>query len=78
RWAPPPAPGPSIRDRVERNEREAGLRCDDPCCAIGPSDDDPFAQISEAARQMISLGGGDGYGKACAHVFHRSCLLSAQ
>ncbi|KAF7369047.1 RING-type domain-containing protein [Mycena venus] len=29
-WAPPPAPGPTLRDRVERREREAGaavLRC---------------------------------------------------
>ncbi|KAJ7697776.1 hypothetical protein B0H14DRAFT_3529157 [Mycena olivaceomarginata] len=30
-WAPPPPPGPTLRDRVERREREAGLRC---CAAV--------------------------------------------
>ncbi|KAH9985861.1 hypothetical protein BJV77DRAFT_1031053 [Russula vinacea] len=32
-WAPPPAPGLTLRQRVEQGEREKGLRCDD----IGPA-----------------------------------------
>ncbi|KAJ7249748.1 hypothetical protein B0H12DRAFT_994574, partial [Mycena haematopus] len=77
-WAPPPAPGPSFRDRVERHEREAGLRCDDASCCVGPSDDDPFKDISEDARRMVRLGGREGRGNVCVHAFHPSCLLSAQ
>ncbi|KAG0691505.1 hypothetical protein DFH29DRAFT_977959, partial [Suillus ampliporus] len=33
-WTLPAAPGPSLRQRVEQKEREAGLRCDDPSYPI--------------------------------------------
>ncbi|KAJ7750480.1 hypothetical protein DFH07DRAFT_827965 [Mycena maculata] len=46
-WSPPPAPGPTLRDRVERREREAGLRCCDASCGVGPSDEEPWAETSE-------------------------------
>ncbi|KAJ7031128.1 hypothetical protein C8F04DRAFT_1041841 [Mycena alexandri] len=97
-WAPPPAPGPTLRDRVERREREAGLRCDDASCGVGPSDEEPFVEVDvkgEGGRRIslavlpIGCGGekekeGEGEGangkdgKACAHTFHPSCLVSAQ
>ncbi|KAJ7755208.1 hypothetical protein B0H16DRAFT_731806 [Mycena metata] len=91
-WAPPPPPGPTLRDRVERREREAGLRCDDASCGVGPSDEEPFVEVDvdgEGGRR-ISLSvlpgcagkEGEGVegknGKACAHTFHPSCLVSAQ
>ncbi|KAF8168992.1 hypothetical protein K438DRAFT_1855965, partial [Mycena galopus ATCC 62051] len=78
-WAPPPAPGPTIRDRVERREREAGMRCDAAACRVGPSDDDPFIEILEKAERtnVINTGpkGRRGAGKACTRMFHRSCLV---
>ncbi|KAJ7705347.1 hypothetical protein B0H17DRAFT_920203 [Mycena rosella] len=69
-WAPPPAPGPTLRDRIERREREAGLRCCDASCGVGPSDEDPFVEVREAARRVVPLG--------CGHSFHPACLVSAQ
>ncbi|KAJ7100612.1 hypothetical protein B0H15DRAFT_770216 [Mycena belliarum] len=70
-WAAPPAPGPTLRDRVERREREAGLRCSDASCGVGPSDEDPFVAVPDAAKHVVALGG-------CEHTFHPSCLVSAQ
>ncbi|KAJ7489422.1 hypothetical protein FB451DRAFT_965994, partial [Mycena latifolia] len=69
-WAPPPAPGPTLRDRVERREREAGLRCCDASCGVGPSDEDPFVAVPPDARHVVAL--------PCAHTFHPACLVSAQ
>ncbi|KAJ7678218.1 hypothetical protein DFH06DRAFT_975293 [Mycena polygramma] len=87
-WAPPPAPGPTLRDRVERREREAGLRCCDASCGVGPSDEDPFVEVSEEAKRVVGLSllkevvpEGEGGGEerhACAHTFHSSCVVSAQ
>jgi hypothetical protein len=80
-WVPPPAPGHTLRQRVEAKERKAGLRCDDPSCGIGPSDEDPFPVVfdtpdsSSTKRVAIRRGGGDG--AACGHVFHPACLVSA-
>ena len=39
-WTLPPAPGPTLRQRIEHREREAGLRCYDVSCGVGPSDED--------------------------------------
>ncbi|KAF8157918.1 hypothetical protein B0H34DRAFT_706691 [Crassisporium funariophilum] len=47
-WTLPPAPGPTLRERVERREREAGLRCFDVSCGVGPSDDDPSGSGSRS------------------------------
>jgi hypothetical protein len=54
-WAPPPPPGPTLRDCVERREREAGLRCCAASCCVGPSDEDPFVDVP----LKITFFGGD-------------------
>ncbi|KAJ6600816.1 hypothetical protein B0H10DRAFT_1824405 [Mycena sp. CBHHK59/15] len=80
-WAPPPAPGPTLRDRLERRERELGLRCADASCGIGPSDEEPFVEVGEDARRVVALrpaGVKDTDAAVCAHAFHPACLVSAQ
>ena len=80
-WMPPPAPGPTLRQRVEAKERLAGLRCHDPSCGVGPSDEDPFPEVfndpdSPSVKRVGILKDG-GEEAVCAHVFHPSCLVSA-
>lgn len=80
-WMPPSAPGPTLRQRVEAKERQAGLRCDDPSCGIGPSDEDPFPTVfsdpnsSSVKRVGILKEGGEE--AVCCHVLHPACLVSA-
>ena len=80
-WAPPSAPGPTLRQRVETKERKAGLRCDDPSCGIGPSDEVPYPEAfynpdsSSIKRVAIMQDGGDD--AVCGHIFHPACLVSA-
>lgn len=80
-WMPPPAPGLTLRQRVETRERNAGLRCDDPSCGIGPSDEDPFPEVfndpesPSIKRVGILKDGGDE--AVCRHVLHPACLVSA-
>ncbi|KAK7052317.1 hypothetical protein R3P38DRAFT_3594992 [Favolaschia claudopus] len=62
-WAPPPAPGPTLRDRVERREREAGLRCWDKSCEVGPSDEDPFVEVGEEGGRVVGIRALRGKGK---------------
>ncbi|KAF5377849.1 hypothetical protein D9615_006721 [Tricholomella constricta] len=64
-WTLPPAPGPTLRQRIERREREAGLRCSDVSCGVGPSDEEPVvAGLSEAARRQLWIRApGEGKGK---------------
>lgn len=92
-WTLPPAPGPTLRQRIERKEREAGLRCYDVSCGVGPSDEEPFAALTEATKKQLSIralrtsteeteGGGDAKesaaaGSVCSHTFHPPCLVSA-
>lgn len=80
-WMPPSAPGPTLRQRVEAKERLAGLRCDDPSCGIGPSDEDPFpAAFSDPSSVSIKRVGifKEGVKEAvCHHVLHPACLVSA-
>jgi len=80
-WIPPPAPGPTLRQRVEVKERQAGLRCHDPSCGIGPSDEDPFPEVFNDPSSPAIIRVGilkDGRGEAvCGHVFHPACLVSA-
>ncbi len=45
-WTIPPPPGFTLRQRIEKMERDAGLRCSDVSCGIGPSDDDPIPEVS--------------------------------
>ncbi|KAI1785534.1 hypothetical protein LXA43DRAFT_1037518 [Ganoderma leucocontextum] len=85
-WAPPPAPGPTLRQVVERNEREMGLRCSDVSCGQGPSDDEPepATSVDPSAVHQIAISalkpdGDGGEGKAvCEHIFHPACLVSAE
>ena len=80
-WMPPPAPGPTLRQRIEAKERKAGLRCDDPSCGIGPSDEVPFPeafynQNSPSIKRVPILNDG-GDEAVCGHFFHPACLVSA-
>ncbi|TFK71251.1 hypothetical protein BDN72DRAFT_742830, partial [Pluteus cervinus] len=88
-WTLPPAPGPTLRERVERKEREAGLRCHDMSCGIGPSDEDPFVDVAESSLKQLSIKvlvnfenhhqNEDGTMKmVCHHKFHPACLVSAE
>lgn len=85
-WVLPPAPGPTLRQRIERREREAGLRCHDISCGIGPSDDDlPGECMGDVVCNMRQLSiqckekDLEGARKAvCEHKFHSACLVSAE
>lgn len=76
-WTPPPAPGPTLRQRIERREREAGLRCYDISCGVGPSDEEPFLDVGNL-KQLSIQSVVDKEGQACRHTFHSSCLVSAE
>ena len=54
-WTLPAPPGPTLRQRVEKKEREAGLRCHDLSCGVGPSDEDPFVGLTEEAKRQVSI-----------------------
>ncbi|KIK65296.1 hypothetical protein GYMLUDRAFT_345251 [Collybiopsis luxurians FD-317 M1] len=56
-WAPPPPPPPglTLRQTIEKREREAGLRCWDVSCGVGPSDEDPFVTISEEQKRQVKI-----------------------
>ena len=84
-WTLPPAPGPTLRQRIERRERDAGLRCCDVSCGVGPSDEDPVVNdetIAFGMRQLMIMSknhGSDGKTEGvCKHTFHPGCLVSAE
>ncbi|RPD62587.1 hypothetical protein L226DRAFT_482339 [Lentinus tigrinus ALCF2SS1-7] len=79
-WTPPPAPGPTLRQVVERNERDVGLRCSDISCGLGPSDDDPVSSIDLSSLRQITIRPpkSDTSGSVCEHKFHPACLVSAE
>ncbi|KAH9949779.1 hypothetical protein B0H21DRAFT_725863 [Amylocystis lapponica] len=78
-WTLPPPPGPTLRQRIERKEREAGLRCWDVSCGLGPSDEDPVPVVdARAVRQIQIHPVGAEEGAACEHAFHPACLVSAE
>ena len=68
------------------------MRCHDISCGLGPSDEDPFAgELDEAGRKdsqlaiiskLVKDNDNDGRvseGKpVCEHLFHSSCLVSAE
>ncbi|KAG6884730.1 hypothetical protein C0993_008679 [Termitomyces sp. T159_Od127] len=84
-WTLPAPPGPTLRQRIEKREREAGLRCYDISCGVGPSDEEPFvgAGSTEGARRQLSICTvtPEGHEKremvVCEHTFHPACLVSA-
>ncbi|KAI0657265.1 hypothetical protein C8Q70DRAFT_902304, partial [Cubamyces menziesii] len=82
KWTLPPPPGPTLRQLVERNERELGLRCSDVSCGLGPSDDDPTTTFDTTALRQISIrplkSDTSGREAVCEHKFHPSCLVSAE
>ncbi|KAF9816361.1 hypothetical protein IEO21_04114 [Rhodonia placenta] len=78
-WILPMPPGPTLRQRIERQEREMGLRCSDISCGLGPSDDDPTPIIDPSVMRQIAIRPVDNSGeKVCEHTFHPSCLVSAE
>ncbi|KAK1217700.1 hypothetical protein PQX77_019648 [Marasmius sp. AFHP31] len=86
KWAPPSAPGLTLREQVEKKEREAGLRCWDMSCAIGPLDEEPLLDIQPEDMRQVHIKKPSAKGKAredeplvdvCNHTFHPSCLVSA-
>ena len=83
-WTLPPAPGPTLRERIERRERDAGLRCYDVSCGVGPSDEDPIVSdetLATGLRQLMIMSknhGVDGTPRVCVHTFHPGCLVSAE
>ena len=83
-WTLPPAPGPTLRERIERRERDAGLRCYDISCGVGPSDEDPIVSdetLSTGLRQLMIMSKNhavDGMSGVCMHTFHPGCLVSAE
>ena len=77
-WTLPPAPGPSLRQRIELREREAGLRCFDVSCGVGPSDEDPELSETVVGMKQMPIMEKNGAGsEICLHRFHGSCLVSA-
>ncbi|KAF9481129.1 hypothetical protein BDN70DRAFT_803996 [Pholiota conissans] len=81
-WTLPAAPGPTLRQRIERREREAGLRCYDVSCGLGPSDEDPFTdEVSKTVsgmKQLTIRHKGEDHTQVCDHRFHGACLVSAE
>ncbi|KAI0772273.1 hypothetical protein BC629DRAFT_1262477, partial [Irpex lacteus] len=80
-WTVPPPPGPTLRARVERKERELGLRCWDVSCGLGPTDEDPVPGVdARGVRQVyikpLSKEGEEE--RVCEHSFHPACLVSAE
>lgn len=81
-WTLPPAPGPSLRQRIERRELEAGLRCNDISCGVGPSDEEPFpsalADHAGAMKRLFIKAKGVAGKDVCSHAFHSGCLVSTE
>jgi len=78
-WTLPAPPGPTLRQRVERRERELGLRCSDVSCGLGPSDEDPIPVVDPCIMRQISIRPLEGSAeRVCEHTFHPSCLVSAE
>ena len=55
KWAPPPPPGLTLRQKVEKREQEVGLRCCDVSCGVGPSDEDPWVHATEHGLKQLSI-----------------------
>lgn len=81
-WTLPPPPGPTLRQRVERKEREAGLRCHDTSCGIGPSDEEPFLKLTDTMMKQLCIrsliDGSSTERGVCSHMFHSTCLVSSE
>ncbi|KAI0789125.1 hypothetical protein C8Q75DRAFT_807235 [Abortiporus biennis] len=54
-WSLPPPPGLTLRQRVEKRERELGLRCSDISCGLAPTDEDPDPGFDASAVRKIGI-----------------------
>lgn len=54
KWTPP-EPVKTFRQVVEEKEREAGWRCDDPACLLGPADDEEPADEPHPIKPRYSI-----------------------
>ncbi|KAH8091014.1 hypothetical protein BXZ70DRAFT_899007 [Cristinia sonorae] len=80
-WVLPPPPGPTLQQRVEKRERELGLRCSDVSCGLGPTDDDPEPALDVDVTKIPQVGIhrlGNNEQDVCDHRFHLACLVSAE
>ncbi|THH32411.1 hypothetical protein EUX98_g1777 [Antrodiella citrinella] len=79
-WIIPPPPGPTLRQRIEKRERELGLRCWDISCGLGPTDEDPEPTpgIDVTKVRQIGIHRSGGTEDVCEHKFHSACLVSAE
>ena len=83
-WAPPAPPGPTLRQRIERRELEAGLRCHDVSCGIGPSDEYPLGEDTDdtlhKAQQLsiVDILDENERKPVCEHMFHGGCLVTSE
>ncbi|KZT44538.1 hypothetical protein SISSUDRAFT_28857 [Sistotremastrum suecicum HHB10207 ss-3] len=80
KWVVPDGTGMTIRERVESKEREMGLRCCDPSCGVGPTDECPKAEDTKTGTVSIwmdQVSANDGEKQVCEHAFHPSCLVTA-
>ncbi|KAI0079525.1 hypothetical protein K474DRAFT_1591976 [Panus rudis PR-1116 ss-1] len=80
-WTLPPPPGLTLRQRIEKRERELGLRCSDISCGVGPTDDDPETSIDVTSLRQIGIKKKDAQSDTdvvCEHKFHPACLVSAE
>jgi hypothetical protein len=87
-YLPSAPPGLTLRQRVEKLEREHGLRCWEPTCGLAPHDDEPelgvFERQAHVLKPLPEAKGkgrevsGDDRERACEHTYHPSCLVSSQ
>ncbi|KAG6849049.1 hypothetical protein H0H93_011774 [Arthromyces matolae] len=81
KWSLPSPPGATLRQLIEKRELEAGLRCSDISCGVGPSDEEPYLRATKGGGQRVGICGSHEEGKEamyiCGHTFHPACLVSA-
>lgn len=54
-WTLPPPPGLTLHERVEKRERELGLRCSDMSCGLGPTDEDPIPVSDVGSISQVGI-----------------------
>ncbi|EJD38427.1 hypothetical protein AURDEDRAFT_128882 [Auricularia subglabra TFB-10046 SS5] len=69
--------GRTVRQHVEKRERELGLRCDLACCALAPTDDDPEPTLHGEMPKLMRLQSANHTGQQCTHEFHPQCIVTA-
>jgi len=76
KWILPEGRGAGVRQRVEEKEQQLGLRCFDPSCGFGPTDESPLI-IGEKKERISINKQGTSLERACGHAFHTGCIVSA-